>query len=189
MRVAVSLCHTNHHQIRQIKKTASAAKNWNPKSDCIQIRFQPLGEGVGPVSAREPVVNPPRSKASAGDQQADPVRDLIHALKRAEGDPKLRFVALKWFRDKFLPEQGFGWTVSDPARQHAIVQAIEKNWVLTSRIPNPNYPQYPTTTIRLNGLHPDVTQILKSGAVAADEFDPMAISGEPLSETVLRDRR
>src|SRR5437899_1799044 len=34
---------------------------------------------------------------------ADPVRDLLLALAKAESDPQLGFVSLKWFRDTYLP--------------------------------------------------------------------------------------
>jgi len=61
--------------------------------------------------------------------------------------------------------------------------------VLTSKVPNPKSPSYPVTAIRLNRQHPQVAAVLGEQDSAALGFQPVDIRGEPLSETVLRDRR
>ena len=118
----------------------------------------------------------------------NPARDLIRALERAERERR-SFVALKWFRDQYLPQQGFPWAVSPEARQSAIRQVIEGRWVLTSKVPNPKTPEFPVTAIALNRPHPRVQEILANMPPSGDDFEPIEISGEPLSATILRDRR
>jgi hypothetical protein len=119
----------------------------------------------------------------------DPVRGLVLALARAESDPKRGFVALKWFRDTYLPEQGYGWASSPEARHRAIVEADKRRWVLTSKVPNPKNPEFPVTSIRVNRPLQAVQEILKQESGFEADFAPIALAGERLSETVLRQRR
>jgi hypothetical protein len=61
--------------------------------------------------------------------------------------------------------------------------------VLTSKVPNPKSPAFPVTAIRLNRSLPEVAEILGAPAPPPAEFSPIAIRGEELSQTVLRERR
>lgn len=61
---------------------------------------------------------------------------------------------------------------------------------LTSRVDNPENPRFPVTAIRLdNRQHPEVVAALGRHQAATRNFRPIGIRGEPLSETVRRDRR
>jgi hypothetical protein len=60
---------------------------------------------------------------------------------------------------------------------------------LTYKVPNPKSPAFPVTAIRLNRRHPEVAAALEDEEGATSEFAPLAIKGEPLSATVLRERR
>ena len=72
--------------------------------------------------------------------------------------------------------------------QNAIRSAIEKRLILVGKVPNPKSPQFPVTSIRLNRLMPDVQEVL--GHAKRDlDFHPIHIKGEPLSATILRERR
>ena len=119
----------------------------------------------------------------------DTVADLVRSLDRAESKPGYDFISLKWFRDVFLPSEKFEWAALDSARQAALRQAIDRRLILTSKVQNPKSPQFPGTAIRLNRLLPEVQTMLGSGFVPDSEFDPVDISGEKLSATVLRERR
>ena len=136
--------------------------------------------------ARRPEIPAPSAASPLPVAPASPLRDLVLALDRAERDPHVSFVSLKWFRDKRLPEPGGSWAASTDARQDAIAKAIQNRWLLTSKVPNPKTPEFPLTAIRLNRLHPQVQEMLSS---AAPDFDPIPMRGEPLSETILRERR
>jgi len=60
--------------------------------------------------------------------------------------------------------------------------------ILVGKVPNPKSPQFPVTSIRLNRLMPEVQEVL--GLPKKDlGFHPIHIKGEPLSATILRERR
>ena len=77
------------------------------------------------------------------------VKELCAALAEAERGGHA-FIALKWFRDSFLPRKAFRWNQHPDTRQTVLAEAIQRGLVMTSKIANPKTPAYPTTTIRLN---------------------------------------
>jgi len=56
-------------------------------------------------------------------------------------------------------------------------------------VPNPKSPQFPVTTVRLNRLMPEVKVVLGQNGSSDLDFHPVEIAGEPLSATILRERR
>jgi len=186
MRAEVSLRHAATN--RQVRRNAPMA-SWSPESGLVTISYD--------ASAAEDTVQlqtmvPPSAEVAPVTQRLpveDPVRGLVLALDRAEKDPKRGFVALKWFRDSYLPEQGLAWAATPEARHRAIVEADRRRWVLTSKIPNPKNPEFPVTTIRVNRTLNQVREILEQEATLTPDFAPLPIRGEPLSDTVLRERR
>jgi len=155
------------------KRKNAPADSWTPESGEIRIRFEPI---QAPAERK-------RRPAS------HPVADVIRSLDRAESTPGYGFVALKWFRDTYLPTEKIEWAASDSARQAAIRQAIERRLILTSKVQNPKSPQFPVTAIRLNRLLPEVLTLLDATALSDSGFDPVEIRGEELSATILRERR
>ena len=91
-------------------------------------------------------------------------------------------MAIKWFRDEFLPAKGYAWAKTPDECQNVLARAISEGWIVTSKIPNPMSPLYPTTTIRVN------RQKQARSTRPMSRFRPVHISGEPLSSTILRDR-
>jgi hypothetical protein len=153
-------------------RSDASVDRWSPRDgDEIRIRF------TSTTKATPPSPTPGR------------LAELVRALDRAETRPGLQFVALKWFRDIVLPGEGLAWTQSVSDRQQVLKEAIDRRLLLTSKVPNPKAPQFPVTAIRLNRMLPDVQVILAQAQPAADDFDPVAIPGENLSATVLRERR
>jgi len=162
------------HRAKDGRKVRSDASvdHWSPRDgDEIRIRF------TSTTKAARPSPTPGR------------LAELVRALDRAETRPGLQFVALKWFRDIVLPGEGLAWTSSVSDRQQVLKEAIDRRLLLTSKVPNPKAPQFPVTAIRLNRMLPEVQVILGQVQPAADDFDPVAIPGENLSATVLRERR
>jgi hypothetical protein len=185
------------------KRSNASANNWSPASGRIEIRFEPAPE-------QEKIVSPESSRLTdikSGPQfQKFPERSsgpnalvapleieikLLRALDRAESTPGWNFVSLKKFRDEVLPHEPFAPDTFQPTEVHwqeAIRRAIEKRWILTGRVQNPKSPQFPVTSIRLNRLMPEVQEVL--GQPKSDlDFHPIHIKGEPLSATILRERR
>jgi hypothetical protein len=181
-----------HGKERDKRRTASFPTSWSPDTDSIHIRFKPVEEQPDEDDAANtqptPVLVPDIGIAPSASP-SDPLSDLVRALDRLESRPGYDFVALKWFRDTALPGAGFSWANADSERQDILREAIDKRMILTSKVPNPRSPQFPVTAIRLNRLLPDVKAVLGNQSDGLPDFQPIAIRGENLSATILRDRR
>ena len=179
------------------KRRDASMECWSPRSGEIRICFAPspgqLPPEREPDTVQAPPADPAGPLASAGGSpplasapgSSGALTQLVRALDQTEARPGLQFVALKWFRSSILDREGF----SESEGQAVLEKAIDARLVLTSKVPNPGKPQFPVTAIRLNRMHPQVQAILGRTAAAADDFDPVAIPGENLSATVLRERR
>jgi hypothetical protein len=173
---------------RRVSKSLPAAR-WVPDSGLVAISYIAAASDETlalDTPARAPTKSSP---AAAADIAEDPARDIVMTLAKAELDPQLGFVSLKWFRDTYLPQRGYSWAASADERQRALVNAIERRWILTSRVANPKNPQFPVTAIKVNRPLAEVRRILDQEPAFRSAFDPIAITGEPLSQTVLRERR
>jgi len=167
---------------RKKRSSAEFEGNWDPHTDSICIWVWPVEEGeeIEPASAKAPTSSEPKDER---------LSDLVRALDRAERRPGYEFVSLKWFRDAALAHEGFSWAADEFARHDVLREAIDKRWILTSKIPNPRPPHFPVTSIRLNRQMPEVNAVLGSSAGSPSIFRPVPIRGEALSATVLNDRR
>jgi hypothetical protein len=155
---------------RKKRRTASADK-WTPATGEILITFDPVEAGDAAGSDQP-------AKAAGSDRALEEVCQSL-----AEAEIGRSFVALKWFRDELLPAKGYSWAVALEDRHAVLTKAITGGWILTGKVTNPRAPQYPTTTVRVNRQR----QSHFSGAEAR-RFRPVPIHGEPLSQTILRDR-
>ena len=181
-----------HGKERDKRRTASFATSWSPDTDSINIRFKPVEEQPeenGVANSQATAIPVLGSAIASAASPSDPLSDLVRALDRLESRPGYDFVALKWFRDTALPGEGFSWANADSERQDILREAIDKRMILTSKVPNPRSPQFPVTAIRLNRLLPDVKAVLGNQSDGLPDFQPIAIRGENLSATILRDRR
>jgi hypothetical protein len=174
-----------HRGSRKKRREAEFEGNWDPDTDSIRVECSPMEEDIGTAT----------SKLAASPQATNPdsaenrLSDLVRALDRAEGRPGYEFVSLKWFRDAALIHEGFPWTADEFARHDVLREAIDRRWILTSKIANPRPPHFPVTAIRLNRQMPDVGAVLGTRTGSLPTFRPVPIRGETLSATVLRDRR
>lgn len=181
------------------KRSSASASNWSAATGQIGIRFEPAPEQeknlAANVSGREdirPEDIPADFSASTTSAALLEIEiKLIRALDRAESTPGWNFVSLKKFRDDVLPYEPVLPGAIQPTEDHwqdAIRIAIEKRWILTGKVQNPKSPQFPVTSIRLNRLMPEVQEVLGHAKTDLD-FRPIHIKGEPLSATILRERR
>lgn len=127
----------------------------------------------------------PEMDASPAQRPAE--EQLVKALASVESQKE--FVELSWFRDQHLPTLGLRWTELDGARDAALQSAIDRQWLATYHVPNPQSWARPTAAVRLNRSHPEVARILGQGALKSSVFRPVRIRGEALSETVQKERR
>jgi hypothetical protein len=198
-----------HYQLRvslldengRKKRRDASASNWSPASGWIEIRFEPDAEptkfAAGDQSREKAdksmlrSMRVPASPSSNTSALAEIEIKLIRALDRAESTPGWKFVSLKKFRDEVLPYEPSAageFNPSDVHWQEAIRSAIERRLILVGKVPNPKSPQFPVTSIRLNRLIPAVQEVLGQPKNEL-EFRPIHIKGEPLSATILRERR
>jgi hypothetical protein len=173
-----------HRGNRKKRRDAEFATNWEPDTDSIRIAFSPMEEELEIATA-----------AAASPKAADPMAaedrlaDLVRALDRAEGRPGYEFFSLKMFRDTALVHDGYSWASDEFGRHDLLREAIDRRWILTSKVANPRPPNFPVTAIRLNRQMPEVNAALGTRTGSPPVFRPVTIRGESLSETVLRDRR
>lgn len=183
------------HESGRKKRRDASRDGWRPGSGEIRIKFgggapRPRTNDADDGSQRDPDPNTTNlGIVEADDTDLRRLSDFIGSLRLAEQRPGFNFVSLTWFRDLCLPGEGYGWSESITARDHVLRNAIKDGIVLTSKVPNPKAPAFPVTAIRLNRQHPQVVAVLGEQEVAASPFQPVEIAGEPLSETVLRERR
>jgi hypothetical protein len=175
-----------HDKKSQRKKRHNAsAGSWSPESGEIRVSFEPSAEAPG-ISARQ--IAKERVEEAKVQLPSGALCDLIRHLDRAESKPGYGFVALKWFRDAVLPAVRPEWADSD-VRNTALREALDKRLVLTSKVPNPKSPEFPVTAIRVNRSLAETRAILGSPETAGVGFQPVEIRGEPVSATILRERR
>jgi hypothetical protein len=182
----VELCSENGRS----KRRNSFAESWSPEEDEVRIYFER-------ISDQEPASRPTRTpRASLGHNENEDdedgqeaqipadldvrVKELCAALAEAERGGHA-FIALKWFRDSFLPRKAFRWNQHPESRQAVLAEAIQRGVVLTSKIANPKTPAYPTTTIRLNRAEAGIPE-------EAQRFHPIEIHGESIVETIEDER-
>lgn len=163
------------------KRKDAAAHNWDPVSGSVSITF------VRPAAAKAKPGRPTSETRVTVTALPRPLAEAVRALDAAEH--KVSFVALKWFRDQFLPGFGVAWAATAYAGQETIKEAIDRNLFVTSKVQNPKVPAFPVTAIRLNRHLPEVQHILGSAPVAHNPiFRPVDIAGKGLSDTIIRER-
>ena len=184
----VELCSENGRS----KRRNSSADDWSPEEDEIRIYFERIDEGEPSARAtRSPRTYsvPPVHVAEADEEIQEPilpadmdarVKELCAALAEAERGGHA-FIALKWFRDSFLPRKAYRWNQHPETRQMVLAEAIQRGVVMTSKIANPKTPAYPTTTIRLNRAEAGIPE-------EAQRFHPVAVQGDSIGETLDEDR-
>jgi len=188
----VELCGENGRS----KRRNASANTWVPEEDEVRIYFERIDEdeeGEDDRPAPQLRVRAARPAAAYDDSHGteaegalppdidDRIKELCATLAEAERGGHA-FIALKWFRDSFLPRKAFSWNQNPESRQMILAEAILRGVVLTSKIPNPKTPAYPTTTIRLNRAEAGVPE-------EAQRFRPVAIHGDSLASSLMDDSR
>jgi hypothetical protein len=183
-RAIVELCNESGRS----KRRNASADTWSPEEDEVRIYFERVENGEPSSRA----LRGQRGSASQAFEEDDTqetvlpadmdtrVKELCAALTEAERGGHA-FIALKWFRDSFLPRKAFRWNQHPDTRQTVLAEAIQRGLVLTSKIANPKTPTYPTTTIRLNRAEAGIPE-------DAQRFHPVAVEGAPLAMAIDEER-
>jgi hypothetical protein len=180
----VELCSENGRS----KRRKASANTWSPEEDEVRIYFERVdnSEPAPRVSsasrdAAEHTFDEDDSQEALIPADLDArVKELCAALAEAERGGHA-FIALKWFRDSFLPRKAFRWNQHPESRQAVLAEAIQRGVVLTSKIANPKTPAYPTTTIRLNRAEAGIPE-------EAQRFHPVEVHGESIAEAIEEER-
>ena len=181
----VELCCENGRS----KRRNATAEEWSPEEDEVRIYFERIDDGEPaprPVRNHRPVFEHHSENDDEGQEVLVPadmdtrVKELCAALAEAERGGHA-FIALKWFRDSFLPRKAYRWNQNPESRQSILAEAIQRGVVLTSKIANPKTPAYPTTTIRLNRAEAGIPE-------EAQRFHPVPIQGETLAAVIDEER-
>jgi hypothetical protein len=181
----VELCSENGRS----KRRNAPAESWSPEEDEVRIYFERTDGEPAPRPLRAPraVVDHSLEEEDEDGQEAiipadldARVKELCAALAEAERGGHA-FIALKWFRDSFLPRKAFRWNQQPESRQAVLAEAIQRGVVLTSKIANPKTPAYPTTTIRLNRAEAGIPE-------EAQRFHPVAVHGDSIAEAIEEER-
>ena len=181
----VELCGENGRS----KRRNAMADTWTLEEDEVRIYFERI-DGAEmeprPISAPRAAAEPAFYEDDDGQESVIPadidarVKELCAALAEAERGGHA-FIALKWFRDSFLPRKAFRWNQQPDSRQAVLAEAIQRGVVLTSKIANPKTPAYPTTTIRLNRAEAGMPD-------EAQRFHPVAVHGDSIAEAIEEER-
>src|SRR5580692_1039614 len=169
------------------KRRNASADTWSPEDDEVRIYFERIDGEPAPRPSRAPRIaaahvaeeDEAEEAVLPADMDAR-VKELCAALAEAERGGHA-FIALKWFRDSFLPRKAFRWNQHPETRQAVLAEAIQRGVVLTSKIANPKTPAYPTTTIRLNRAEAGIPD-------DAQRFQPVDVQGEPVAVTIDEER-
>jgi hypothetical protein len=182
----VELCGENGRS----KRRNAFAESWSPEEDEVRIYFERVGDGeAAPRPSRAPRAAVEHHYDDEDDDSQEAqipadldarVKELCAALAEAERGGHA-FIALKWFRDSFLPRKAFRWNQHPESRQAVLAEAIQRGVVLTSKIANPKTPAYPTTTIRLNRAEAGMPE-------EAQRFHPVAVHGDSIAEAIEEER-
>ena len=171
------------------KRRNASADTWSPEDDEVRIYFERIGDSDAPArSGRSPRTAAIHSiDEEAEEHDAAPsadmdtrVKELCAALAEAERGGHA-FIALKWFRDSFLPRKAFRWNQHPETRQAVLAEAIQRGVVMTSKIANPKTPAYPTTTIRLNRAEAGIPE-------ETQRFHPVAVQGDVAADAIEAER-
>ena len=170
------------------KRRNASADSWSPEEDELRIYFERIdGDEIPARPARASThLDESHYEGNDLDEAFAPadmdarVKELCNALAEAERGGHA-FIALKWFRDSFLPRKSFRWNQNPELRQTILAEAIQRGVVLTSKIANPKTPAYPTTTIRLNRAEAGIPE-------EAHRFHPVAVQGEALTAVMDEER-
>src|SRR5579862_1803001 len=180
----VELCSENGRS----KRRSASAGSWSPEEDEVRIYFEKID--IAESVSRQSRVQRASLHDSLEDEDSQEtiipadldsrVKELCGALAEAERGGHA-FIALKWFRDSFLPRKTFRWNQHPESRQAVLAEAIQRGVVLTSKIAHPNTAAYPTTTISLNRAEAGVPE-------EAERIHPVAVHDGSIAEAIQEER-
>ena len=125
-----------------------------------------------------------RSLQSTPEEAHDPtIERFIREMANQERGRE--FVWIGHVAKTMLPDMG----LNDREAAQFIERMQRQGLISRAQYPNPNNPDRPTTGLKLNREHPLVRRCLPKGTPARRVFPIASARGEPVSETLIRERR
>jgi hypothetical protein len=128
---------------------------------------------------------PPSPRAVEGAKMQDDPRFVRFVRELDKLERARRFVWIGYLAKEKLPELGFSADEVNHVLDHSAAEGI----ITLGKVPNPKNPEFPATCVQLNREHPTVQRILGNGRRTDRRFPLGRIDGEPLSATIIRERR
>lgn len=168
----------------------------------LRVTFNVAPEGeFASVARAESAHLPPEGRepresgtpAEDGDVDADAPPPSPHiapvverAIRELAGRERTRdFIWAGFVVNELLPRLG----VDKREAQELFDRMVDEGILALRKRPNPNNPDFPTTTVELVRSNEVVQQVLRTEANGRRRFEPVPIRGEPASETTVRERR
>ena len=168
---------------RRVRKDADASY-FDPESCEVVIQFVPSDHPFDEFDPHRPDASEAEGDNAGAFDRETAMDQLLDALASVESTR--RFVALKWFRDQYLPERGLDWAGDPRIRGALLRQATGERLILTSQVPNPNHPLHPVTAIRVNRRH---SRFNTESPPRRAGFQRVRIRGGAIADTVISNRR
>ena len=182
-----------------VKKEKDAPRdNWDPESGEIRIRFGATGSDLQPRSSpkfagqSEALTPQPLADSEGGLIFPETsLREFIGWVNSMESQMGVEFVEVKRVEDLQFPGERYQGMNRYEGRVRALRQAVEMGIFVERDEPNPPSPVVPVIAVRLNRTHPKVIESLNYKYPGPEHWDfaRVEIQGEPLSETIIRERR
>lgn len=160
-------------------------KNATQQAQYVTICFEYQGPTSTPpdnasAPPSTPQVRSPKEGNAEFDGSDDAPKRFIRELHRLQANRE--FMWAGFVVKELLPQMGF---VGPEARQ--FLSELEADGiVMITKEPNPNNPDHPTACVRLNADHPQVKAALER---SSGERTRIRVRGEPVSQTLIRERR
>lgn len=119
----------------------------------------------------------------------DEIGRVLALVQRAEGEPRFRFLSLKYLRDTILAAAPVTRDWAPEVRQQVVSAAIDRGFLTAHKVPNPKIPQFPVAAVRLNRENPESLRLLEAHGPAPDFELPAARPAPPPRAGGFRGRR
>jgi hypothetical protein len=158
---------SNRMQVNQLQRLIAAdVKDLLklPDGSNIEVKFQAdtiASESGGEISIKfsMPSAEPAARKAATGPQGAlsDDAVLLLGALRDAHEKNKQPFIALRWFKGKYLPALGIN--LPSDELNALLLKLVAQDKIILEKVPNRNPPYHDVTTVRTPDMPPPKTDL------------------------------
>ena len=134
-------------------------------------------------------LNPGQQEGGDSYILTEPLIRFIYLLDQAEQEVDSLPVKWETFLGAYLTQVRNGSSNLAADADRVLLQAFLKGIAWTPGVYKGDPGTFRASSVRLNRTHLEVEKVLGRSSDQTVEFEPVVILGEPLSDTVIRDRR